>query len=72
LLTIDYKVGMGRTIAPPVSLKCDLGDRIVLQALFNRLADLKPLVPKALATLATVVKGQAPAISVCSSMLTQY
>jgi hypothetical protein len=32
---------------------------IVLQATSNRLVDIKPLVPKALAILATVAKGQA-------------
>jgi predicted nuclease of predicted toxin-antitoxin system len=36
---------------------------IVLQALSNRLADLKPLVPEVLATLSTVCKGQAPVVS---------
>ncbi len=37
---------------------------IVLQATSNRLADLKPLVPKVLAILATVAKGQATFINV--------
>lgn len=32
---------------------------IVLQASSNRLADLKPLVPKVLAILATAIKGEA-------------
>jgi hypothetical protein len=36
---------------------------IVLQALSNRLADLKPLVPGVLAVLDTAVKGQAVVIS---------
>ncbi|MFM2313231.1 MAG: hypothetical protein RLZZ04_2507 [Cyanobacteriota bacterium] len=36
---------------------------IVLQALSNRLADLKPLAPKILAILGEVVKGQATIIS---------
>ncbi len=35
---------------------------IVLQAPSNRLADLKPLIPKVLALLATVAKGQASII----------
>jgi len=36
---------------------------IVLQAASNRLADLKPLVPKVLAILATATKGQAVVVS---------
>jgi hypothetical protein len=36
---------------------------IVLHALSNRLADLKPLAPKILAILDSVVKGQATVIS---------
>ncbi|PHM06546.1 DUF5615 family PIN-like protein [Nostoc sp. 'Peltigera malacea cyanobiont' DB3992] len=36
---------------------------IVLQAQSNRLIDMKPLVPKVLATLATAVKGQAIVVS---------
>jgi len=36
---------------------------IVLQAPSNRLADLKPLAPKVLAILATVIKGQAAVVS---------
>jgi predicted nuclease of predicted toxin-antitoxin system len=36
---------------------------IILQALSNRLADLKPLVPKVLATLSIVCKGQATIVS---------
>jgi hypothetical protein len=36
---------------------------IVLQAPSNRLADLKPLVPKVLAALAIAPKGQATLIS---------
>jgi hypothetical protein len=36
---------------------------IVLQAQSNRLIDMKPLVPKVLATLATAVKGQAIIVS---------
>ena len=32
---------------------------IVLQASSNRLADLKPLIPKVLANLSTAIKGQA-------------
>lgn len=36
---------------------------IVLQAPSNRLADLKPLVPKVLATLVTAAKGQATTVS---------
>ncbi|MEH1961090.1 MAG: DUF5615 family PIN-like protein [Nostoc sp.] len=36
---------------------------IVLQAQSNRLIDMKPLVPKVLATLATAVKGQATVVS---------
>ncbi len=36
---------------------------IVLQAKLNRLADLKPLVPKILAMLATTVKGQSLTVS---------
>ncbi len=37
---------------------------IVLQAQSNRLIDLKPLIPKVLATLATAVKGQATLVGV--------
>lgn len=37
---------------------------IVLQAPSNRLTDLKPLVPKVLAILGTVAKGQATVVSV--------
>ena len=37
---------------------------IVLQAPSNRLADLQPLAPSVLASLATVVKGQATVIGV--------
>ncbi|MFB2839423.1 DUF5615 family PIN-like protein [Floridanema evergladense] len=36
---------------------------IVLQASSNRLADLKPLIPKVLAILSTAIKGQATVIS---------
>lgn len=36
---------------------------IVLQAASNRLADLKPLVPNILASLATAAKGQATLVS---------
>ncbi|MEG4942365.1 hypothetical protein QUA80_19480 [Microcoleus sp. F4-D5] len=36
---------------------------IVLQASSNRLADLKPLVPKILAILATATKGEATTVS---------
>ncbi|MFB2894400.1 DUF5615 family PIN-like protein [Aerosakkonemataceae cyanobacterium BLCC-F50] len=36
---------------------------IVLQASSNRLADLKPLIPKILANLPTAIKGQAVVIS---------
>jgi predicted nuclease of predicted toxin-antitoxin system len=36
---------------------------IVLQASSNRLAELKPLVPKVLAILATAAKGQATTLS---------
>jgi hypothetical protein len=36
---------------------------IVLQASSNRLADLKPLVPKVLAVLSTAARGQATVIS---------
>jgi hypothetical protein len=36
---------------------------IVLQASSNRLADLKPLVPKVLAVLSTLAKGEAKVIS---------
>ena len=36
---------------------------IVLQASSNRLADLKPLIPKILAILSTAIKGQATVIS---------
>lgn len=36
---------------------------IVLQAPSNRLADLKPIVPKVLAILTTVAKGQATTVS---------
>ncbi|GAA6622109.1 DUF5615 family PIN-like protein [Scytonema sp. NUACC26] len=36
---------------------------IVLQASSNRLADLKPLVPKVLAILPTLAKGQATVVS---------
>ncbi|WP_244142126.1 hypothetical protein [aff. Roholtiella sp. LEGE 12411] len=36
---------------------------IVLQAQSNRLIEMKPLVPKVLATLAAVVKGQATVVS---------
>ncbi|XWK88851.1 MAG: hypothetical protein U7127_01955 [Phormidium sp.] len=36
---------------------------IVLQASSNRLADLKPLIPKVLANLPTAIKGQAVVIS---------
>lgn len=36
---------------------------VVLQASSNRLADLKPLVPKILAILPTVTKGQATLVS---------
>lgn len=36
---------------------------IVLQASSNRLADLKPLVPKVLAILTTVAKGEATTIA---------
>jgi hypothetical protein len=37
---------------------------IVLQATSNRLADLKPLIPKVLTTLATVTKGQATIVNI--------
>jgi len=37
---------------------------IVLQASSNRLADLKPLAPKVLAILTTIVKGKATVVSV--------
>lgn len=37
---------------------------IVLQASSNRLADLKPLIPKVLAILSTAIKGQAIVISI--------
>ncbi|NER20267.1 MAG: hypothetical protein F6J96_05960 [Symploca sp. SIO1C2] len=37
---------------------------IVLQAPSNRLADLKPLVPKVLAVMATAAKGKATVITV--------
>jgi hypothetical protein len=36
---------------------------IILQSKPNRLADLKPLVPKVLEILATVTKGKATAVS---------
>lgn len=36
---------------------------IVLQASSNRLADLKPLIPKVLAILSTAIKGQAIVVS---------
>jgi predicted nuclease of predicted toxin-antitoxin system len=36
---------------------------VVLQASSNRLADMKPVVPKILAILATVTKGQATVVS---------
>lgn len=36
---------------------------IVLQASSNRLADLKPVIPKVLAILSTAIKGQAIVIS---------
>lgn len=36
---------------------------IVLQASSNRLADLKPLIPKVLAILSTAIRGQATVIS---------
>lgn len=36
---------------------------VVLQASSNRLADLKPLAPKVLAVLTTVIKGQATVIT---------
>ena len=36
---------------------------VVLQAPSNRLADLKPLVPKILSILPTVTKGQATTVS---------
>jgi predicted nuclease of predicted toxin-antitoxin system len=36
---------------------------VVLQASSNRLTDLKPLVPKVLTILSTVVKGQAVVVS---------
>lgn len=37
---------------------------IVLQALSNRLTDLKPLVPQVLTILATVAKGQGTVVSI--------
>jgi hypothetical protein len=37
---------------------------VVLQSPSNRLADLKPLVPKVLAILNTVVKGEATVVSI--------
>jgi len=36
---------------------------VVLQSSSNRLADLKPLVPKIMVILATVIKGQATVVS---------
>ncbi|WP_408974178.1 hypothetical protein [Planktothrix sp.] len=36
---------------------------VVLQSSSNRLADLKPLVPKIMVILATFIKGQATVVS---------
>jgi hypothetical protein len=45
-------------------LQCKFGRTIIiLQSQSNRLADLKPLVPKVLEVLATVTKGTATVVS---------